>query len=246
MHNDQHPHPFLREEHRRQFEQVVDEALHLDDTANALTASSGMNAEQLRTATLAQADGIAAKASDEYRRLVDSEDHAAAGRSEQSASPFAETAEGVGVFALTTSITIIVAAISAAVFLAAYYVIKAATDHDKSVAPMRMAGFASLAIALGAAMLAGLAMLFHAGRNQRDPAPDTDVRQAREEWREALLTQGVLPFMSTQLAAAAAGGDPRVVPLQPPRNGNGRRSRDRRAPERDHEPEGDQPTGAAR
>lgn len=241
MHNDQHPHPFRYEEHRRQFERIVDDALHQDDIAGALAESPVLNAEQLRTATLAHADAIAAKTPAEYRRLVDSEERSNPTRSEQAAAPFAETAEGVGVFAFATSITIIVAAISAAVFLAAYFLIKATTDHDKSVAPMRLVGVASLVIALAAAMLAGLAMLFHAGRNRRTPAVDTELRLAREEWQAALLHRGVLPFMNTMLAAAAAAGDPRVIPLQSPRSANGRRARNR-----EREPEGDQPTDAVR
>ncbi|WP_436771920.1 hypothetical protein [Yinghuangia sp. YIM S09857] len=244
MHNDQHPHPFHYEEHRRQFERIVDDALHLDDIAQALADSPELNAEQLRTATLAHADAIAAKAPGEYRRLVDSEERANPSQSEQAATPFAETPEGVGVFALATSITIIVAAVSAAVFLVAYYVIKATTDHDKSVAPVRLVGVASLVIALAAAMLAGLAMLLHAGRNRRTPAVDTEVRLAREEWQAAVLHRGVLPFMATMLATAA-GTDARVIPLQSPRNGNGRRPRNRER-ERRHEPEGDHPTDVVR
>ncbi|NUU21320.1 MAG: hypothetical protein HOV68_07360 [Streptomycetaceae bacterium] len=241
MHNDQHPHPFQHEEHRRHFERIVDDALHFDDIAGALSESPELNAEQLRTATLAHAEAIAAKAPAEYQRLVESERRANPAPAEEAGviAPFAETAEGVGVFALSVFVTIIVAAISAAVFLTAYYVIKMTTDHDKSVAPMRMAGVASMAIALGTAVVAGLAMLLHAGRNRRTPALDTDVRLAREEWQAAVLHRGVLPFMTQALAAAAARGDARVIPLQAPRNGTARRNGGR-----DREPEGEQPADA--
>lgn len=249
MHNDQHPHPFQREEHRRHFEQIVDDALHVDDIAQALTASTDLNAEQLRTATLAQADVIAAKAPAEYRHLVETEDRTLASRTEQASAPFAESAEGVGILVLATWTTIIVATVSAAVFLGAYYAIKLATNHDKSVAPMRMVGVASLVIALGAAVLAGLAMLLHAGRNRGTPAQTKEVRTAREAWELALLERGILPFMTAHLAASA--GDATVIPLPAPRlNGRRPRRRDRDAnghPEgSEHAPEGDQPTDAVR
>jgi hypothetical protein len=240
MHNDQHPHPFQSEEHRRHFERIVDDALHFDDIAGALSASPELNAEQLRTATLAHAEAIAAKAPGEYQRLVDSEKRAQAAPAEEAtAVSLVETAEGVGVFALTVSITIIVAAISATVFLAAYYLLKVTTDHDKSVVPMRWAGLASVAIALTTAMVAGLAMLLHAGRNRRTPPLDTGVRLARDEWHAALLHRGVLPFMTSMLAAAASGADARVIPLQPPRNGAARRNGGRA-----RESEGEQPADA--
>lgn len=205
MHNDQHPHPFRREEHRRLFEQFVDEALHVEEIAKALAGTPEINAEQLRTATWAHAESIARAAATEYLRLTDAEDRAEPAALD--AADAAEPAEGVGAFALTSWVTIIVATVSATVFLGAYYAIALTTHHDNGVAPLRLVGFASLAIALGTAVVAGFAMLFSAGRNQRTPAPDQDVRRARDAWHRALLHRGILPFMTTRLAAAALGRD---------------------------------------
>jgi hypothetical protein len=199
---------FGSDEHRRQYEQFVDDALHLEETISGLAAVPQLNVEQLRTATLAATPSIADAASDEYDRYERTEQRYQAGNRQDLGTSMIEVGEGFGWFALATAMAIIVAGISAVVFLIVGYVLLPITMENNGGMQhtMQLAALAAVGISVGAAAIGGLAMLAVAARNRARPAGEVEVYLAREEWRRAILHRGILPFMRTRLREASDEG----------------------------------------
>lgn len=198
---------FGSDEHRRQYEQFVEDALHMDETITALAAAPALDVEQLRTATLAATPSIAQTARDEYDRYDRTEQSHAPGTEQEFGASIIKVSEGFGWFALATAMAIIVAGISAVVFLIVGYVLLPLTVDDGGMQDtVQLAGLAAVAISVGAAALGGLAMLAVAARNRARPAGEIEVRLARDEWHRAILHRGILPFMRSRLHEASDEG----------------------------------------
>ncbi|MYS79860.1 hypothetical protein [Embleya scabrispora] len=200
-------HWFGSDEHRRQYEQFVDDALHLEETLSGLAAVPNLNVEQLRTATLDATPSIADAARDEYDRYERTEQRFESGIRQDFGASMIEAGESFGWFALATAMAVIVAGISAVVFLIVGYVLLPLTVEDSSMQhTMQLASLAAVGISLGAAAIGGLAMLAVAARNRARPTGEVEVYLAREEWRRAILHRGILPFMRSRLREASDEG----------------------------------------
>ncbi|MFI6982501.1 hypothetical protein ACIBSV_28400 [Embleya sp. NPDC050154] len=200
-------HWFGSDEHRRQYEQFVDDALHLEETLSGLAAVPNLNVEQLRTATLDATPSIADAARDEYDRYERTEQRFESGIRQDFGASMIEAGESFGWFALATAMAVIVAGISAVVFLIVGYVLLPLTMDDSSMQhTMQLASIAAVGISLGAAAIGGLAMLAVAARNRARPTGEVEVYLAREEWRRAILHRGILPFMRSRLREVSDEG----------------------------------------
>jgi hypothetical protein len=227
--------PHLLSEDRPEFERVLDEALHDEDTRQAVAnAAAHLNSEQLRTLALGATAAIAACAAAEYEEYLrireqvreaattphrDSRPHEppADGSGDGSGDGAGDAGEGpgdaagAGLTAMVAVLAPILAAAAAAIFLCFGYLLELMSPDPSIAAPLRTAGWV-FALLAGAGIVVGVsALLLTAVRNTSADAGalrvanSPEVAAARERWRRALLERGVRPYLHRVLASGPAG-----------------------------------------
>ncbi|MGW9211329.1 hypothetical protein ACWGR4_30680 [Embleya sp. NPDC055664] len=192
--------PFQREEHRRHFEDVVDEAVRspgiqarLSQDAGHDTERAWATTEQARTFALDHAADIAEAAWPEYEMLL---------RAEREAGVTMRELERSGRIALGSAL-VILAGGAAAIALATVAGVIALAGG--SPAPWLLATAACTAVALTAGVGAAAAMVDRAMRNAREDDAIGSALRALDAWHAALLRRGVLPCLESRFDAAEAG-----------------------------------------
>jgi hypothetical protein len=237
MHMNSAPH--LLNEDRQDFEHVLDDALHivLDDMggggAGPVPGDAGLslNAEQLRTLALAATEGINAAAAEEYAAYLEVRGttreavrEAARARDNRTfgyaAMGVADRAgSGAGLAPVLAVLTPLLAGAAAVIFLLIGYAMDAVSPEPAIASPLRTAGWFFAAVAGASVLLGAIGLLLTAlrdGAGAIHDAPDAlspEVTEARERWRETLLSLGMLPFLDDALNRAATPGP--IAPAPP-------------------------------
>ncbi|MER6467155.1 hypothetical protein [Streptomyces collinus] len=241
MHMNSVPQHLLSED-RQEFERILDEALRSAPHRPELAAvGQRLNPEQLRTMALNATALIAAAAATEYQHYVKAREElrqpapatAPADRDSVSAGPspdalglaagLGEAAEttGAGAIAVIAVLAPVLAGTAAAIFLLVGYILKMLDPGQAFARTMLTAGWTFGAMAAAAILVAAVALLLTALRNNASDeagAPGTvseEVARARDAWREALLERGILPFLRDALAQPDTAALHRAAP-QPP------------------------------
>ncbi|MYS21590.1 hypothetical protein GA0115240_132731 [Streptomyces sp. DvalAA-14] len=230
--------PHLLNEDRQDFEHVLDDALRiaLDDMGGGgsgpVPGDIGLplNAEQLRTLALAATDEINAAAAAEYvaylavRTETRDEVREAASARENRAFGYAamgvadRAGSGAGLIPVLAVLTPLLAGAAAVIFLLIGYAMHAVSPEPAIASPLRTAGWFFAALAAASALLGGIGLLLTAlrdGAGAIHDAPDSlspEVTQARERWREALLSLGMLPFLDDTIRQATTPHSPAPTP----------------------------------
>ncbi|KNB49080.1 hypothetical protein [Streptomyces caatingaensis] len=203
--------PHLPAEDRPEFERVLDLALRSadrDPEIEALLSATGqrLDVEQLRLMAIEAMAAISACAMTEYRDYVRLRD----GLRGRSTAPRHDSG-GAGAAAMLTVLAPVLAGIAALLFLVIGYALKAVGTDEPVAGPMVTAGWWFAGLTAATALVAMGALLFTALRNghggtdgavAEGDALAAEADRAREVWREALLRQGVLPFLRRTLANA--------------------------------------------
>jgi hypothetical protein len=205
---------------RAEFLAVLDEALHSEEIRRALRRAAGgpgeaggPGVELLRARALEAADVIAAAAAEEYARYTALRDapSRAAGRGRRGAGaggPAGTGSDGPGVTATLAVLVPMLSGIAAVTFLALGFGLRAAGSGHRVTTSLTGVGFTTAGV-FGAALLVGLAGLVLTARRDAAVARDAlEVAGARQAWRRALLTAGVLPFLRRCVAEVRAAGGP--------------------------------------
>lgn len=226
--------PHLLSEDRPDFERVLDQALHDEDTRQALArAAAQINPEQLRTLALNATAAINACAAAEYAELLTvrgrvreaattprGSDHpyqqhpaGEEGLDDAGGPPGEADARttGAGLTAVVAVLAPILAGAAAAIFLCVGYVLELMSPDPAVAAPMRAAGWV-FAVVAGAGFVFGMGgLLLTALRNtgadqdQLRVENSPEVAEARERWHHALLERGIRPYLQGALAASENG-----------------------------------------
>lgn len=246
MHMNSVPQHLLSED-RREFERLLDEALRSAPDHPELSAlGERLNPEQLRTMALSATALITAAAATEYQHYVQAREdlrHPAPAAeaavaettpagAESGALGFAaalgETAEaaGAGASAMVAVLAPVLAGTAAVLFLLVGYLLRMVAPGQQFGRTMVTVGWVFGAVAAAAILAAGVALLLTAMRNSSsaEAAAQAEAREsvarAREEWRDALLERGILPFLRDALAQpsspAARPNSPAAQPLPAP------------------------------
>ncbi|MEU6815756.1 hypothetical protein [Streptomyces sp. NPDC046860] len=251
MHMNSVPQHLLSED-RREFERFLDEALRSAPDHPELSAvGQRLNPEQLRTMALNATALITAAAATEYQHYVKTREELrrpaaeteASGDSSGTGEPgsgalglaaaLGETAEGAGAgaSAMIAVLAPVLAGTAAVIFLLVGYLLKVTAPGLAFGRTMITVGWVFGAVTAVAILVAGVALLLTALRNSSsaEAAAQEEAREAvaraREEWREALLERGILPFLRDALSqpgAPAAQPLPAPGPSRMPRLGYGR------------------------
>ncbi|MFC9279650.1 hypothetical protein [Streptomyces collinus] len=241
MHMNSVPQHLLSED-RQEFERILDEALRSAPHRPELAAvGQRLNPEQLRTMALNATALIAAAAATEYQHYVKAREElrqpapatAPADRDSVSAGPdpdalglaagLGEAAEttGAGAIAVIAVLAPVLAGTAAAIFLLVGYILKMLDPGQAFARTMLTAGWTFGAMAAAAILVAAVALLLTALRNNASDEAGTagavseEVARARDAWREALLERGILPFLRDALAQPDTAALQRAAP-QPP------------------------------
>ncbi|MFD4786680.1 hypothetical protein ACFWN1_06275 [Streptomyces sp. NPDC058459] len=252
MHMNSVPQHLLNED-RREFERLLDEALRSAPEYPELSAvGERLNPEQLRTMALNATALIAAAAAIEYQHYVKTREELrrpappAEGSSTESgaveqgsgalglAAALGETAEaaGAGASAMIAVLAPVLAGTAAVIFLLVGYILKMLAPGQQFGRTMLTVGWVFGAVAAAAILTAGVALLITALRNNssagaavQDEAREA-VARAGQEWRDALLERGILPFLRDALAQPGGPASPPLPASGPsgrmPRLGYGR------------------------
>ncbi|MFD4724820.1 hypothetical protein ACPCI1_14280 [Streptomyces seoulensis] len=251
MHMNSVPQHLLSED-RREFERLLDEALRSAPDHPELSAvGQRLNPEQLRTMALGATALITAAASTEYQHYVKAREELrnpapAAGTTVTESAPaeaepgglglaaaLGETAEaaGAGASAMVAVLAPVLAGTAAVLFLLVGYLLRMVAPGRQFGRTMVTVGWVFGAVTAAAILAAGVALLLTALRNSssaeaaaREEARES-VARARQEWRDALLERGILPFLRDALAhpgGPAAQPLPAPGPSRMPRLGYGR------------------------
>lgn len=246
MHMNSVPQHLLSED-RREFERLLDEALRSAPDHPELSAlGERLNPEQLRTMALSATALITAAAATEYQRYVKAREDlrhpapaAEAAVAETTpagaesgalglAAALGETAEaaGAGASAMVAVLAPVLAGTAAVLFLLVGYLLRMVAPGQQFGRTMVTVGWVFGAVAAAAILAAGVALLLTAMRNSSsaEAAAQAEAREsvarAREEWRDALLERGILPFLRDALARpsspAARPSSPAAQPLRAP------------------------------
>lgn len=190
--------PFLRPEHRADFEAALHLALNTEDVRAAVRADpTGRAATRLRIRALADADAIALAAQEEYRRYL------ALDASLQEV-PRRGPADS-SVLPAVAVLTPLVAGSSAVLLLLLGEALRLADLRGPLPGSLVTAGWILALVAALSALTALGALLVTAARGQGAAALPARVEQARLDWRQALLTRGMLPHLRRYIA-----DDPRL------------------------------------
>ncbi|WP_432156537.1 hypothetical protein [Streptomyces sp. bgisy153] len=223
----QHLHNEDRPEYERLLDEALRSAPHHPEPA---AGGRRLNPEQLRTMALNATALIAAAAATEYQHYVKLREElrqptpartpttaSAAhdtGRGEPGggtiglAATMGDAAEaaGAGAVAVAAVLTPVLAGTAAVIFLLVGYVLRMLDPRPAVADTLLTAGWAFGAITAVAILVATVGLLLTALRNRPSleaesyRALSAEVDRARDAWREALLTRGVLPFLREALA----------------------------------------------
>ncbi|MYZ06107.1 hypothetical protein GT028_01775 [Streptomyces sp. SID2999] len=251
MHMNSVPQHLLSED-RREFERLLDEALRSAPEHPELSGiGQRLNPEQLRTMALSATALITAAAAAEYQHYVEAREELrhpapaaetavaetapAEGESGSLglAAALGETAEaaGAGASAMVAVLAPLLAGTAAVLFLLVGYILRTVAPGRQFGRTMVTVGWVFGAVTAAAILAAGVALLLTALRNSSsgEAAAQAEAREAvaraREEWRDALLARGILPFLRDALAqpgVPAAQPLPDPGPSRMPRLGYGR------------------------
>lgn len=224
MHMNSVPQDLLSED-RPEYERILDEALrsaphnpHLAAVGRRLTT------EQLRTMALNATAIVTAAAATEYQHYVKVREHmrrpsassgsaqAGTGTATGTAGLTAEVAEsaGAGVAAVVTVLAPVLAGTAAAIFLLVGCILRMLDPKAASARTMLTTGWVFGALTAVAVLVAAVGLLLTALRNKPSALGgpyrelDSEVKRARDAWRQALLEQGIIPFLREALADPAA------------------------------------------
>ncbi|WDV52949.1 hypothetical protein PV963_22590 [Streptomyces coeruleorubidus] len=230
MHMNSVPQHLLSED-RQEYERILDEALRSAPHRPELAAvGQRLNPEQLRTMALNATALITAAASTEYQHYVKAREelrHPApssqpavreSGSSEPDtgaaglAATMGEVAEtaGAGAIAVVAVLAPVLAGTAAAIFLLVGYILQMLNPEQTFARTMLTTGWVFGAVTAVAILVAAVGLLITALRNKptAESGPhgelQREVDQAREAWREALLEQGILPFLREALVDPSA------------------------------------------
>ncbi|WP_030040846.1 hypothetical protein, partial [Streptomyces resistomycificus] len=179
-----------------------------------------LNPEQLRTMALNATALITAAAATEYQHYVKVREElhhparSASGRGvEEPGSTGLATAlgkagaSGAGVGAVAAVLTPVLAGTATVLFLLVGYLLKMVTPEPAFAQTMLTAGWVLGGVTAASLLVAFVALVITALRNQPPPLEagpygeqSTEVRLARQAWRDALLERGILPFLREALA----------------------------------------------
>jgi hypothetical protein len=217
----------LLSEDRQEYERVLDEALRSAPNRPELAAvGQRLNPEQLRTMALNATALITVAAATEYQHYVKVREELRqpasstppSTRESGSAEPGAvamglattlgEAVEpaGAGAVAVVAVLAPVLAGTAAMIFLLVGYILKMLDPEPAFAQTMLTAGWVFGAMTAAAILVAAVGLLLTALRNRpsRETGPygelSGEVARARETWREALLEQGILPFLRDALA----------------------------------------------
>jgi len=186
--------------YRAEFLAVLDEALHSEEIRRALRRAAGpaepggTSIESLRARALQAADTIGTAAADEYARYTALRDAASVGARARRTRTGSD-ADGPGVTATLAVLVPLLSGVAAVTFLALGFGLRAAGSGHRVTASLTGVGFTTAGV-FGVALLVGLAGLVLTARRDAAAARATlDLATARQEWRRALLTEGVLPYL---------------------------------------------------
>ncbi|MFC9154356.1 hypothetical protein ACFTT0_05135 [Streptomyces bauhiniae] len=251
MHMNSVPQHLLSED-RREFERLLDEALRSAPEHPELSGiGQRLNPEQLRTMALSATALITAAAAAEYQHYVEAREELrhpapAAETAVAETAPaegdsgslglaaaLGETAEaaGAGASAMVAVLAPLLAGTAAVLFLLVGYILRTVAPDRQFGRTMVTVGWVFGAVTAAAILAAGVALLLTALRNSSsgEAAAQAEAREAvaraREEWRDALLARGILPFLRDALAqpgVPAAQPLPDPGPSRMPRLGYGR------------------------
>ncbi|MEV7600649.1 hypothetical protein AB0O91_25090 [Kitasatospora sp. NPDC089797] len=209
------PPPLLAED-RPEYERLLGEVLRDRTVLAALRAPGALTADQLRVLALRDADGINTAAATEYAHYT------ALRESLRATPPPAADAEpytpgllgqlrsangGAGLFPVLTVLTPILAWAAALVLLLVGYLLRAADPGRLLARSLVTAGWVALAAGVAAMAVGVIGLLLTALRDGAsapagtDPELAAELATARAEWRTALRTHGLLPYLHTQLPA---------------------------------------------
>ncbi|MFK4146154.1 hypothetical protein [Streptomyces sp. NPDC004065] len=240
MHMNSVPQHLLSED-RQEYERILDEALRSAPHRPELAAvGQRLNPEQLRTMALNATALITAAAATEYHYYVKVREElrrpappsAPSVRESGSAEPggapagltaVSEVAEatGAGAGAVVAVLAPVLAGVAAALFLLVGYVLKVLDPAPAFAQTMITTGWVFGAVTAGAILAAAVGLLLTALRNRPslEAGPygelGEEVARAREAWHDALLEQGILPFLRDALADAGPDQARRTAPSAP-------------------------------
>ncbi|MFI1294204.1 hypothetical protein ACH4VM_38450 [Streptomyces sp. NPDC020792] len=231
------PQHLLRED-RHEYERILDEALRSAPHRPELTAvGQRLNTEQLRLMALNATPLVTAAAANEYQHYVKVREElrspalpipaGARGTdpvrlgmdaAEPAPSPGESAPPGAGAVAIIAVLAPVLAGSAAAIFLLAGFLLKVLDRESAASKDMIEAGWLFGAVAAAAVFVAGMGLVLTALRNRPSLEPEppgrlsNEVTQAREEWREALLERGIMPFLREALAYADTAPAARTTP----------------------------------
>ncbi|WP_409470973.1 hypothetical protein [Streptomyces sp. HC307] len=226
MHMNSVPQHLLSED-RQEYERILDEALRSAPQRPELAAvGQRLNPEQLRTMALNATAFITAAAATEYQHYVKVREELrrpapstpSSTRESGSAEPgtgavglattMGEVAEtsGAGAVAIVAVLAPVLAGTAAAIFLLVGYILKMLDPEPAFAETMLTTGWVFGAVTAVAILVAAVGLLLTALRNRPslEAGPygelSGEVAKAREAWHEALLENGILPFLREALA----------------------------------------------
>ncbi|MBF4135300.1 hypothetical protein [Streptomyces albidoflavus] len=236
MHMNSAPH--LLNEDRAAYERLLDEALRTithDEGHRRATPPGRLPVAELRRLALGGTAAITAAAATEYRHLLslreelgettaagaatgDDPATAPGGTGLTTAVSQMTEATGAGALAVLAVLAPLLAGTAALIFLLVGYGLRMLDPAPALAQTLLTTGWVFAAFATAALLAAGLALLLTALRNKAlfpaAPVPADPLRhemqQAADAWERALTERGILPFLRTTLAeAAASGSEPR-------------------------------------
>ncbi|MFC9910400.1 hypothetical protein [Streptomyces sp. NPDC059862] len=241
MHMNSVPQHLLSED-RQEYERILDEALRSAPQRPELAAvGQRLNPEQLRTMALNATAFITAAAATEYQHYVKVREELrrpapstpSSTRESGSAEPgtgavglattmgeVAETA-GAGAVAIVAVLAPVLAGTAAAIFLLVGYILKMLDPEPAFAETMLTTGWVFGAVTAVAILVAAVGLLLTALRNRPslEAGPygelSGEVAKAREAWHEALLENGILPFLREALADPGPAALHRTAPSAP-------------------------------
>ncbi|MEV4559531.1 hypothetical protein AB0K51_21410 [Kitasatospora sp. NPDC049285] len=209
--------PHLLAQDHPDFSRILDEALRDASVRQALSAPGRhLNAEQLHTKALAEADTVAAPADPEYRHYTALR-AALAERAAPADGPLSRplrSDQGAGLFPVLTVLTPILAGAAAVILLLLGYLLRAAAPGLALGRSVVTAGWAALAIGAAALLIGGAGLVLTALRDGSatpggtDPHLHADLAEARAAWHTALRERAVLPWLHANLT-----GEPAIARL---------------------------------
>ncbi|GEC07543.1 membrane protein [Streptomyces spinoverrucosus] len=242
MHMNSVPQHLLSED-RQEYERLLDEALRSAHHRPELAAvGQRLNPEQLRTMALNATALITAAAATEYQYYVKVREElrrpapstpstaresgstepgtGAVGLATTMGEAAAETV-GAGAVAILAVLAPVLAGTAAVIFLLVGYTLKMLDPEPGIAQTMVTTGWVFGAVTAVAILLAAVGLLLTALRNRpaRESGPygelGGEVARAREAWRQALLENGILPFLREALTAPGPAALHRTAPTIP-------------------------------